>query len=120
MVVNDVSQKYDVIIRNFKNLKYQNILAFTIRSIVRITPLTLQNCQFGRLAANNTKLHFRPLWSNVTYSPDSPVNFPIESGNVRKKMVQCHRTEFIKCNESLLSTSYRLTAGYKWHHTKLL
>ena len=30
MVVFGVSQKYDVIIRNFKNLKYQNILAFTV------------------------------------------------------------------------------------------
>ena len=113
----DVSQKYDVIVRNFQNLKYQNILAFPIRSIVRITPLILQNCQFGRLAANNPKLQFRPFWSNVTHSPDSPVNVPIESRNVRKNG---NRTEFTKCNKSLLSTSYRLTAEYKWHHTTSL
>ena len=80
----DVSQKYDVIVQILKKLKYQNILAFPIRSIVRITQLILQNCQFGRLAANNPKLHFRPFWSNITYSPDSPVNVPIESRNVRK------------------------------------
>ena len=28
-------------------------------------------------------------------------------------MVQCHRTEFTKCTKPLLSTSYRLTTGYK-------
>ena len=31
---NGVSQKYDVIIRNFNILKYQNTLTFTIRPIV--------------------------------------------------------------------------------------
>ena len=30
MVVSDVSQKYDVKLRKFKNLKHQNILAFTV------------------------------------------------------------------------------------------
>ena len=28
--------------------------------------------------------HFGPFWSNVTYSPDSPVNVLNESRNVRK------------------------------------
>ena len=87
MAVSDVSQKYDVILRKFKNLKHQNILAFTVRPIVPITLLFLQNCQFGRFAAKNSKLlrlHFGPFWSNVTYSPDSPVNVLIESRNVRK------------------------------------
>ena len=36
-----VSRKYDVIIRNFKNLKYQNILTFTVGLNVRITSLIL-------------------------------------------------------------------------------
>ena len=84
MTNSDVSQKYDVILRNFKNLKHQNILAFTVWLIVPITLLILQNCQFGRLAVKISGLHFRPFWSNVTYSPDSPVNVPIESRNVRK------------------------------------
>ena len=30
MADSDVSQKYDVILRNFKNLKYQNTPAFTV------------------------------------------------------------------------------------------
>ena len=36
------------------------------------------------------------------------------------RMVQCHRTVFTKCTKSLLPTSYRLTAEYKWHHTTSL
>ena len=36
-----VSRKYDVIIRNFKSLKYQNILTFTVRLNVQITSLIL-------------------------------------------------------------------------------
>ena len=35
------------------------------------------------------------------------------------EMVQCHRTEIAKCIKSLLSTSHRLTAEYKWHHTTI-
>ena len=62
----DVS--HDVIFRNFENFKNKNILAFPICSIVRKTPLILQTCQFGRLAANNPKLQFRQFWSNVTLS----------------------------------------------------
>ena len=37
MAVSDVSQKYDVIIRIFEILKYQNILALTVWPIVPIT-----------------------------------------------------------------------------------
>ena len=66
MAVSDVSQKYGVILRKFKNLKHQNILAFTVWLIVPITLLILQNCLFGRLAAKISNLHFRPFWSNVT------------------------------------------------------
>ena len=36
------------------------------------------------------------------------------------KMVQCYRTEFTKRMKSLLSTSHRLTAENKWHHTTVL
>ena len=70
MVVSDVSQKYDVILRNFKISKNQNILTYTVWPIVPITLLFLQNRQFGRLAAKNSNLlnlHFDPFWSNVTY-----------------------------------------------------
>ena len=44
MAVSDVSQKYDVILRKFKKLKHQNILAFTVWLIVPITLLIFQNC----------------------------------------------------------------------------
>ena len=87
MAVSDVSQKYDVIIRIFKILKYQNILALTVWPIVPITFLILNNHQSGRLAAKNSnsaEIAFFTFWSNVTYSPDSPVNVLIESRNVRK------------------------------------
>ena len=87
MAISDVSQKYDVILRNFKNLKHRNILVFTVWSIVPITLSFLQNRQFGRFAVKNSKmpnLHFCQFWSNVTYSPDSPVNVLIESRNVRE------------------------------------
>ena len=66
MAVSDVSQKYDVILRKFKNFKHQNILDFNVWLIVPITPLILQNCHFGLLAAKISCLHFRPFWSNVT------------------------------------------------------
>ena len=79
-----VSRKYDVIIRNLKKLKYQNILAFTVCLIVQITSLIHQNCQFSRKAAINLNLHFCPFWSKVTHSPDSSVNVPIESRSLRK------------------------------------
>ena len=71
MAISDVSQKYDVILRIFKNLKQQNILALTVWPIVPITLLYLQNRQFGRFAAKNSNLldlHFGPFWSNVTIS----------------------------------------------------
>ena len=56
MAISDVSQKYDVILRKFENFKHQNILAFTVWLIVPITLLILQNRQFGRFAAKNSKL----------------------------------------------------------------
>ena len=31
---------------------------------------------------SNAKLHFRTVWSNATYSPDSPVNILIESRSI--------------------------------------
>ena len=68
----------------FEFLKFQNT---RISLIVPITSLISQNCQFGRLAINYSKspnLHFRSIWSNVTHSPDNPVNVSIESRNVRK------------------------------------
>ena len=61
-----VSRKYDVIIRNFKNLKYQNILTFTVRLNIQITSLHLQNCQFSGSAANPPQLSLCQFWSNVT------------------------------------------------------
>ena len=36
MVVSDISQKYDVLLRKFKSLKHQNILVFTVWLIVPI------------------------------------------------------------------------------------
>ena len=69
MAVSDVSQKYDVIIRIFEILKYQNILALTVWPIVPITFLTLINHQSGRLAAKNSnsaEIAFFTFWSNVT------------------------------------------------------
>ena len=69
MAVSDVSQKYDVIIRIFEILKYQNILALTVWSIVPITFLILNNHQSGRLAAkisDSAEIAFFTFWSNVT------------------------------------------------------
>ena len=80
MAVSDVSQKYDVIHRKFKNLKHRNILAFTVWLIVPITLLILQNCEFGRLAAKISNLHFRPFSSNVTFSDYEKLGV---EGNVR-------------------------------------
>ena len=54
MAVSDVSQKYDVIIRIFEILKYQNIPALTVWPIVPITFLVLNNHQSGRIAAKNS------------------------------------------------------------------
>ena len=68
MAVSDVSQKYDVIIRIFEILKYQNILALTVWPIVPITFL-INNHQSGRLAAKNSnsaEIAFFTFWSNVT------------------------------------------------------
>ena len=70
MAVSDVSQKYDVIIRIFEILKYQNLLALTVCPIVQITLLTSNNHQFGRLAAKNSnsvEIAFFTFWSNVTF-----------------------------------------------------
>ena len=69
-------------LRIFKILKYPNILALTVWPIVPITFLILNNHQSGRLAAKNSnsaEIAFFTFWSNVTYSPDSPVNVLIES-----------------------------------------
>ena len=69
MAVSDVSQKYDVKIRIFKILKYQNILALTVWPIVPITFLILNNHQSGKLAAKNSnsaEIAFFTFWSNVT------------------------------------------------------
>ena len=69
MAVSDVSQKYDVIIRIFEILKYQNILALTVWPIVPITFLILNNHQSGGLTAKNSnsaEIAFWPFWSNVT------------------------------------------------------
>ena len=106
MAVSDVSQNYDVILRNFKISNYQNILALTVWPIVPITLLFPQNRQFGRFTAkisNMLNLHFDPFWSNVTYSPDSPVNVLIESRNVRKiatvssnRIYKMHEITFIR------------------------
>ena len=101
MAVSDVSQKYDVIIRIFKYLKYQNIPALTVWPIVPITFLILNNHQSGRLAAkisNSAEIAFFTFWSNVTYSPDSPVNVLIESRNVRK-MVTVSSNRIYKMHE---------------------
>ena len=73
MAVSDVSQKYDVIIRTFEILKYQNILALTVWPIVPITFLILNNHQSGGLAAKNSnsaEIAFWPFWSNVTIEAD--------------------------------------------------
>ena len=101
MAVSDVSQKYDVIIRIFEILKYQNILALTVWPIVPITFLVRNNHQSGRLAAKNSnsaEIAFWLFWSNVTYSPDSPVNVLIESHNVRK-MVTVSSNRIYKMHE---------------------
>ena len=69
MAFSDVSQKYDVIIRIFEILKYQNILALTVWPIVPITFLVRNNHQSGRLAAKNSnsaEIAFFTFWSNVT------------------------------------------------------
>ena len=74
-------------VRKFTNQQFPNPLTFTFCSIVQITFLILNNHQSGRLAAkisNSAEIAFWPFWSNVTYSPDSPVNVLIESRNVRK------------------------------------
>ena len=69
MAFSDVSQKYDVIIRIFEILKYQNFPALTVWPIVPITLLILNNHQSGRLAAKNSnsaEIAFLTFWSNVT------------------------------------------------------
>ena len=104
MAVSDVSQKYDVIIRIFEILKYQNIPVLTVWPIVPITFLILNNHQSGRLAAKNSnsaEIAFFTFWSNVTYSPDSPVNVLIESRNVRK-MVTVSSNRIYKMHEITL------------------
>ena len=88
-------------LRFFKILKYQNILALTVWPIVPITFLILNNHQSGRLAAkisNSAEIAFFTFWSNVTYSPDSPVNVLIESRNVRK-MVTVSSNRIYKMHE---------------------
>ena len=101
MAFSDVSQKYDVIIRIFEILKYQNIPALTVWPIVPITFLILNNHQSGRLAAkisNSAEIAFFKFWSNVTYSPDSPVNVLIESREIRK-MVTVPSNRIYKMHE---------------------
>ena len=88
-------------LRIFKILKYPNILALTVWPIVPITFLILNNHQSGRLAAKNSnsaEIAFFTFWSNVTYSPDSPVNVLIESRNVRK-MVTVSSNRIYKMHE---------------------
>ena len=46
-------------------------------------------------AATNMKLHFRPFWANVTYSPDSPVNVPTESRSLCQSL-QNARSHFYR------------------------
>ena len=126
MAVSDVSQKYDIILQKFKNLKHQNILAFTVWLIVPITLLILQNCLFGRLAAKISILHFRPFCSNVTYSPDSPVNVPNESRKVRKigtvssnRIYKMHEIIFIRVISThcrILMASYYITIAFQFFH----
>ena len=129
MAVSDVSQKYDNIIRNFKMLKYQNIQALTVWSIVPIMFSILNNHQFGRLAAKNSnsaEIAFFTFWSNVTYSPDSPVNVLIESRNVRKmvtvssnRIYKMHETTFIHVTSThcrIQMASYYITIAFKFSH----
>ena len=69
MAVSDVSQKYEVIIRIFEILKYQNISALTVWPLVPITFLILNNHQSVRLAAkisDSAEIAFFTFWSNVT------------------------------------------------------
>ena len=80
------------------NTRYSGrILGFESISL----PLVLKNHQSGRLTAkipNSAEIAFWPFWSNVTYSPDSPVNVLIESRNVRK-MVTVSSNRIYKMHE---------------------
>ena len=127
IAVSDFSQKYDVIIRIFEILKHQNILALTVWPIVPITFLILHNHQPGRLAAKNSnsaEIAFFTFWSNVTYSPDSPVNVFIESRNVRKidtvssnRIYKMHEITFIYVTSThcrIQMASYYITIAFKF------
>ena len=119
MVVSDVSQKYDVILRKFENLKHQHVLAFTVWLIVPITLLFLQNRQFGRFAAKtrNSCVCILVQSGRMSHTPRTVRSMFSLNLAMFVKLVPCHRTEFTKCTKLLLSASYRLTAEYKWHHT---
>ena len=59
----------------------------------------------------NTKLPFRTFWSNVTYSPDNPVNVLIESRSLHQygtvssnRIYKMHETTLIH----VISTHYRI------------
>ena len=110
-------------------LKYQNILALTVWPIVPITFLILNNHQSGRLAAKNSnsaEIAFFTFWSNVTYSPDSPVNVLIESRNVRKidtvssnRTYKMHEITFIYVTSihcRIQMASYYITIAFKFSH----
>ena len=129
MAVSDVSQKYDVIIRIFEILKYQNIPVLTVWPIVPITFLILNNHQSGRLAAKNSnsaEIAFFTFWSNVTYSPDSPVKVLIESRNVSKidtvssnRIYKMHEITFIYVTSThcrIQMASYYITIAFKFSH----
>ena len=114
-------------LRKFKIWEFPNLSAFTICPIVRITFLFLLNRQFGRFAAKNLKsrnLHFDTFCSNVTYSPDSPVNVLIEPRNVRKigtlssnKVYKTLETTFIHVISThcrIQMTSHYITIAFKF------
>ena len=131
MAVSDVSQKYDVINRIFEILKYQNIPVLTVWPIVPITFLILNNHQSGRLAAKNSnsaEITFFTFWSNVTYSPDSPVNVLIESRNIESRKIdtvssnriyKMHEITFIYVTSThcrIQMASYYITIAFKFSH----
>ena len=116
-------------LRIYKILKHQNILALTVWPIVPITFLILNNHQSGRLAAKNSnsaEIAFFTFWSNVTYSPDSPVNVLIESRNVRKmvtvssnRIYKMHEITFIHVTTThcrIQMASYYITIAFKFFH----
>ena len=106
MAASDVSQKYDVIIRIFEMLKYQNIPALTVWSIVPITFLILNNHQSGKHAAKNSnsaEIAFLTFWSNVTTLPRRRRPIP-------QLMLLTRAMWFLLNNQS--GRSFRLNRGH--------